>query len=290
MLALAYDAGLRREELCALRTDDLDPARRLLRVRAETTKAGASGSCPYSAPTRRTAARLPCARGGLSHGPRPAVPVGVAAQPGRAAHTLDVVQGRAPASPLAAGVPRFAHAHAAPLCLTDLARAGWELHAIATFAGHRNPPTTLLVHPPLGPRARRQARARHGADPRLARRACWPRPEPAERHERAGRLLRRVRIRPRARAVRGRAGGAGRAGLAAPPTREPRPRGPNGRRDRARLSRRSTPRGSRLRDRPTPGSTGASSLDAVGLVLRRCAEEGTAYWGWPAEDWVRLIG
>ena len=25
MLALAYDAGLRREELCALRTDDLDP-------------------------------------------------------------------------------------------------------------------------------------------------------------------------------------------------------------------------------------------------------------------------
>lgn len=26
MLALAYDAALRREELCSLRTDDLDPA------------------------------------------------------------------------------------------------------------------------------------------------------------------------------------------------------------------------------------------------------------------------
>src|SRR5919108_527029 len=38
MLALAYDAGLRREELCSLRTDDLDPAYRMLRVRAETTK------------------------------------------------------------------------------------------------------------------------------------------------------------------------------------------------------------------------------------------------------------
>lgn len=38
MLALAYDAGLRREELCSLRTDDLDPAHRTLRVRAETTK------------------------------------------------------------------------------------------------------------------------------------------------------------------------------------------------------------------------------------------------------------
>jgi hypothetical protein len=25
-------------------------------------------------------------------------------------------------------------------------------------------------------------------------------------------------------------------------------------------------------------------------VLRRCAEEGTTYWGWPEEEWVRLIG
>ncbi len=38
MLALAYDAALRREELCSLRTDDVDPAHRTLRVRAETTK------------------------------------------------------------------------------------------------------------------------------------------------------------------------------------------------------------------------------------------------------------
>ena len=38
MLALAYDAALRREELCSLRTDDLDPGLRMLRIRAETTK------------------------------------------------------------------------------------------------------------------------------------------------------------------------------------------------------------------------------------------------------------
>jgi integrase/recombinase XerD len=38
MLALAYDAALRREELCSLRTDDVDPAHRALRIRAETTK------------------------------------------------------------------------------------------------------------------------------------------------------------------------------------------------------------------------------------------------------------
>src|SRR5262245_2306552 len=37
MFALAYDAALRREDLCRLRTDDVDPAYRTLRVRAETT-------------------------------------------------------------------------------------------------------------------------------------------------------------------------------------------------------------------------------------------------------------
>jgi len=45
MLALAYDAALRREELCCLRTDDLDPAHRMLRVRAETTKTRREGWC-----------------------------------------------------------------------------------------------------------------------------------------------------------------------------------------------------------------------------------------------------
>lgn len=30
------------------------------------------------------------------------------------------------------------------LRLTDLARANWDLHGIATFAGHRNVQTTLL--------------------------------------------------------------------------------------------------------------------------------------------------
>jgi len=44
---------------------------------------------------------------------------------------------------LEAGVPRFSTHTLRHLCLTDLARAGWELHAIATFAGHRSPDTTL---------------------------------------------------------------------------------------------------------------------------------------------------
>ena len=52
MLALAYDAALRREELCSLRTDDVDPAHRTLRIRAETTKNRLERVVPYSAPTR----------------------------------------------------------------------------------------------------------------------------------------------------------------------------------------------------------------------------------------------
>jgi hypothetical protein len=38
MFALGYDGALRREELCVLGTSDFDPARQLIRIRAETTK------------------------------------------------------------------------------------------------------------------------------------------------------------------------------------------------------------------------------------------------------------
>lgn len=44
---------------------------------------------------------------------------------------------------LAAGVPRFSTHTTRHLCLTDLARMGWEIHAIATFAGHRSTESTL---------------------------------------------------------------------------------------------------------------------------------------------------
>ncbi|TMR91573.1 hypothetical protein EJK15_49360, partial [Nonomuraea basaltis] len=51
MLALAYDAALRREELCLLGTEDLDPAQRTLRIKAENTKNRLERVVPYSAPT-----------------------------------------------------------------------------------------------------------------------------------------------------------------------------------------------------------------------------------------------
>jgi site-specific recombinase XerD len=51
MLALQYDAALRREELCRLESGDLDPAHRLVTVRAETTKTRHARVVPYSAAT-----------------------------------------------------------------------------------------------------------------------------------------------------------------------------------------------------------------------------------------------
>jgi integrase/recombinase XerD len=49
MLAFAYDAALRREELCGLRTDDIDPSHRMLRIRAENTKGRRDRIVPNSA-------------------------------------------------------------------------------------------------------------------------------------------------------------------------------------------------------------------------------------------------
>ena len=96
MLALAYDAALRREELCSLRTDDLDPAHRTLRVRAETTKTRRERVVPYSAPTGVLLSDYLRAPGRDQPGAGPAVLVGVAAQPRRAAELVDLVEGGPP--------------------------------------------------------------------------------------------------------------------------------------------------------------------------------------------------
>lgn len=142
MFALSYDAGLRREELCSLNTDDLDPAHRTTRVRAETTKGRRGRMVPYSACTGvllqdylAYRASISRARGRLflSESRRNF------AQPLTLWTWSKVVRRIA----MEAGVPQFSPHTLRHLCLTDLARAGWELHAIATFAGHRSTETTM---------------------------------------------------------------------------------------------------------------------------------------------------
>jgi integrase len=111
----------------SLRTDDLDPAHRTLRVRTETPKNRLERVVPYSASTgvllsgyftyRATISR---ARGPLflSESRRNH------AQPLSLWTWSKVVRRIA----LAAGVPQFFTHTTRHLCLTDLARMGWELH------------------------------------------------------------------------------------------------------------------------------------------------------------------
>jgi integrase len=142
MLALAYDAALRREELCSLRTDDVDPGRRTLRIRAEATKNRLERVVPYSAPTGALLSQYLAHRAGLS---RARGPLFLSeshrnhAQPLTLWTWSKVVRRLAVAS----GVERFSTHTTRHLCLTDLARMGWEVHAIAAFAGHRHTDSTL---------------------------------------------------------------------------------------------------------------------------------------------------
>ena len=142
MLALAYDAALRREELCSLRTDDVDPARRTLRIRAETTKNRLERVVPYSAPTGVLLSEYLAHRAGVS---RARGPLFLSESRRNHAQPLSlwtwskVVRRIAVAS----GVERFSTHTTRHLCLTDLARMGWEVHAIAAFAGHRHADSTL---------------------------------------------------------------------------------------------------------------------------------------------------
>lgn len=141
MLGLAYDAGLRREEICSLRSDDLDPAQRTLRIRAETTKGKRERIVPYSAPSGELLRAYLVHRHTLAQSRGPlflsesrrnlAKPI-----------TLWTWSKVVRAVALRAGLPQFSTHTLRHLCLTDLARAGWDLHEIATFAGHRNLDTT----------------------------------------------------------------------------------------------------------------------------------------------------
>jgi site-specific recombinase XerD len=142
MLALGYDAGLRREELCALAITDVDFSHRLLSIRAETTKNRQSRVVPYSVVTsellvlylqkRRELSRAP-GRLFLSESRRNrALPVSIWTW----TKVIKNIAARA-------SLPQFTSHTLRHLCLTDLARADWDIHEIAIFAGHRSTQTTL---------------------------------------------------------------------------------------------------------------------------------------------------
>lgn len=143
MLALAYDAGLRREELCLLATYDLDPSRRLLTVRAENTKNRRARTVPYSEATGDLYRHYLNWRRQLS---RERGRLFVSASPRNYGQPLSKWTWSKVVKSIAdqAGIPQFSTHTLRHLCLTDLARSDWDIHQIALFAGHRNTQTTLL--------------------------------------------------------------------------------------------------------------------------------------------------
>ena len=146
MLAFAYDAALRREELCGLQTDDIDPSSRTLRIRAENTKGHRDRVVPYSSASDALLRQYLLHRRNLAP---------------KRGHLFLSESRRNFADGISiwswskiilhiarrAAVPRFTTHTLRHLCLTDLARADWDIHEIAAFAGHRSIQTTLLyVH------------------------------------------------------------------------------------------------------------------------------------------------
>ena len=115
----------------------------------------------------KRAVGVPAAPGDAEPGPGRFVPAGVAPQPRRTRHVVDLVEGGA-ANRVGGQPSSVLHPyHAAPVPDRP-ASMGWELHAIATFAGHRSTDSTLQYIHLSGRDLFGEAELLHGADPRVA--------------------------------------------------------------------------------------------------------------------------
>ena len=141
MFCLAYDAALRREELCRLTIGDFDFANRLVTVQAEVAKGRRERTIPYSNTSALLLASYLKRRRGLSIASGPAF---LSESRRNCAKPLTIWTWSKVTKRLAtaAGVSRFSTHTFRHLCLTDLARSGWDIHEIAHFAGHRSIETT----------------------------------------------------------------------------------------------------------------------------------------------------
>jgi site-specific recombinase XerD len=143
MFALSYDAALRRHELLTLDITDIDPAHRLIRIRAEHAKNRCERVVPYSGPTAQLYISYLHERRAIS---RARGPLFLSVSNRNAGRALSIWSWSKTVAGIArvSGVLRFTTHTLRHLCLTDLARAGWDIHEIATFAGHRSLASTLL--------------------------------------------------------------------------------------------------------------------------------------------------
>lgn len=142
MLVLAYNCALRREELCALTMADVQLDPRGVRVRAEVTKGRRERFVVYSDVVDPFYAAYLRHRRALS---RETGPLFLSESRRNFGRPLSIWSWSKIVARLAdrAGLPQFSTHTLRHLRLTDLARAGWDLHEIATFAGHRSTETTM---------------------------------------------------------------------------------------------------------------------------------------------------
>ena len=142
MFALGYDAALRREELCSIQVPDIDPAHRTVRIRAEATKNRLERIVPYSVHTNCLYQQYLQERRHLGRGRGVLFLSSSRRNRGK---PLSFWMWSKTVKQLAkeSAVERFTTHTLRHLRLTDLARAGWDVHEIATFAGHRSIQTTL---------------------------------------------------------------------------------------------------------------------------------------------------
>jgi integrase len=167
MLALGYYGALRRSELLGLQISDLDPAHRLVSLRAETTKGKRARIVGYS-PTIGAVLMMHL-RAMRSLDPRPG-PLFRSESDRNAGKPLSIWSWSkiVRAWSLSAGIPGFSTHSLRHLRLTHLARSGWKLHELTSYAGHRDPKTTMIyLHLSGGDLAARMAGAVAHIDARV---------------------------------------------------------------------------------------------------------------------------
>jgi integrase/recombinase XerD len=142
MFALGYYGALRREELVSLRIADFDVARRLITVRPETSKSSRSRVVCYPADAGPALIAYLRQRRASDSKPGPMF----LSESDRNRHQpisrwswSKVIERIA----RQAVVPEFTTHTLRHLRLTHLARSGWRLHEIASYAGHRSVQTTM---------------------------------------------------------------------------------------------------------------------------------------------------
>src|SRR5258707_97610 len=142
LLLLAYDGALRREELITLEMGDFDVAYRQIRIRAEHAKNGRARVVGYGKVASRLLEAYVHHRLALSSRPGPLF---LSESHRHFAGPLSLVMWSKIVEDMAdrASLPRFTTHTPRHLRLTHMARAGLDLHQIATYAGHASLETTL---------------------------------------------------------------------------------------------------------------------------------------------------